>query len=50
MNAVANQRRLDESSLKHRSFVVHALADWIQLSRKFSHHKQQSADVRAMQV
>ncbi len=47
MNALANQMRSDESSLKHWSFVVEcALADWILLTYEFSHHKQQSADIR----
>ncbi len=41
---MANQRRSDKPSLRHRSFVV---ADWIPLSREVS-HKQQSEDV--MQV
>ncbi len=43
MNAVANQRRSDESSMKQRSFVD-------ECAREFSHHKQQIADVHAMEV
>ncbi len=43
MNAMANQRRSDELCCS-----VHVPPDWIQLSCEFSHHKQQSADVRMM--
>ncbi len=50
MNEMVNQRRSDELSLKQQGFVVQrSLVNWILLSRKFSHHKQQTADVREMQ-
>ncbi len=39
MNAMTNQRRSDESSLKCRRFC-HSLADWIRLSGEFSYQKQ----------
>lgn len=50
MNAVNNQRCLDESLLKRLFCPMCAHADSILHSREFSHQKQPSADVHAMQA
>ncbi len=39
MNAIANQRRPDESSLRPVFCSLSSLTDWILLSGEFSHQK-----------